>query len=85
MREDAAKAVRELTAVNNLLARLDDVERETLAQMLDQQFVSGVHETLVVLHETETPPFDEAYEGTPFHDFIGRLNGWTWPSGPADA
>jgi iron-sulfur cluster repair protein YtfE (RIC family) len=74
------ETAREMTAVNHLLARLDDGERETLARLLDAQFVSGVHEMLVVLHEHEIPPFDDAYEGTPFHDFIGRLDDWTWPS-----
>jgi hypothetical protein len=24
-------------------------------------------------------PFDKAYEGTPFHDFVGRLDDWEWP------
>lgn len=42
-------------------------------------FVAGVHTALVALHESAIPPFEEGYEGTPFHDFIGRLNGWTWP------
>ena len=47
--------------------------------MLEQAFVGGVHETLVVLHEAEVSPFDQGYEGTPFHDFVGRLDDWPWP------
>ena len=47
--------------------------------MLAKEFVSGVHETLVVLHELGVPPFDTGYEGTPFHDFVGRLTDWEWP------
>jgi hypothetical protein len=66
-------------AANVLLARLDRSEREILAVMLAQAFVGGVHETLVVLHEAEIPPFDDGYEGTPFHDFVGRLDDWPWP------
>jgi hypothetical protein len=47
--------------------------------MLEHTFESGVHESLVVLHEEKVQPFDKGYEGTPFHDFICRLNEWAWP------
>lgn len=67
--------------MNLLLARLDQAEREVLAQMLSEAFVSGVHETLVTIYKAGVPPFNVAYEGTPFHDFVGRLEGWTWPDG----
>ena len=40
----------------------------------------GQGRALVVLHEAQLEPFDEGYEGTPFHDFVGRLTGWQWPS-----
>jgi hypothetical protein len=53
-------------------------ERRVLGEMLAKQFQSGVHEALVVL-QNKVPPFDCAYEGTPFHDFAGRLDGWKWP------
>lgn len=49
--------------------------------MLEQAFVSGVHESLVVIHEEAIEPFDKGYEGTPFHDFVGRLDDWQWPEG----
>jgi hypothetical protein len=68
--------------INNLLARLSDGGREVLAGMLQEAFDSGVHATLVALHEARLPPFNRAYEGTPFHDFVGRLAGWTWPATP---
>ncbi|WP_088284679.1 DUF6547 family protein [Kineosporia sp. A_224] len=67
-------------AMNDLLARLAPEDRELLASILSEQFVHGVHETLVVLHEEQVPPFDEGYEGSPFHDFVGRLDGWPWPT-----
>ena len=67
-------------AMNGLLARLDADDREVIAHFLAQEYVGGVHDTLVVLHEEEMHPFDEAYEGTPFHDFVGRLDGWEWPA-----
>jgi hypothetical protein len=47
--------------------------------MLAEEFESGVHETLEVLYEHRVPPFTSSYEGTPFHDFVGRLKGWEWP------
>lgn len=66
-------------AINELLARMTAEDREILAGMLRDQFVGGVHAALVVLHEEEVQPFEDGYEGTPFHDFIGRLNDWPWP------
>ena len=65
--------------MNALLATMSADDREVLAEMLAQAFESGVHETLKVLHEEEITPFEDGYEGTPFHDFVGRLNGWHWP------
>ncbi len=50
--------------------------------MLYEAFWGGVHETLVILHEEGVSPFDTAYEGTPFHDFVGRLDDWV--SHPGD-
>jgi hypothetical protein len=66
-------------AINELVRRLSEADRQILANMLEETFISGVHEALVVMHEAGVPPLNNGYEGTPFHDFIGRLNGWTWP------
>jgi hypothetical protein len=66
--------------MNILLAGLSDADREVLAQMLAEAFRSGVHETLVILHEAAVPPFQDGYEGSPFHDFTGRMEGWPWPA-----
>lgn len=44
-------------AMNELLRRLDPADREVLARMLEQAFVSGVHETLLVAHEEGIEPF----------------------------
>jgi hypothetical protein len=68
-------------ATNLLLARLHQAERDVLVQMLSEAFDSAVHETPVTLHDAEIWPFDVAYEGTPFHDFAGRLDGGSWPEG----
>lgn len=67
-------------AINVLLARLDDAERDTVARMLEESYVAGVHDTLVTLHEERIVPFEDGYEGSPFHDFLGRLGGWEWPA-----
>ncbi len=48
--------------------------------MLEESYVAGVHETLVALYEAQIPPFEDGYEGSPFHDFMGRLGGWDWPT-----
>src|SRR5262249_36921738 len=65
---------------NLFLTGLSQAERDVLAEMLSQQFVAGVFQALVVLHEQEVPPFDDGYEGTPFNDFVGRLADWPWPA-----
>jgi hypothetical protein len=65
--------------INVLLARMAEVDRDVLARLLETTFVAGVHTALATLHQAEIPPFDTAYEGTPFHDFVGRLEGWKWP------
>lgn len=71
-------------AMNRVLKRLPKRDREVLARALAEQFTSGVHETLAVLHEHQVAPLDRAYEGTPFHDFVGRLADWSWPSDDRD-
>lgn len=65
--------------MNRFLAGLSDADRAVLAGMLEEAFVGGVHETLVILHEAGIQPFEDGYEGTPYHDFMGRLRGWSWP------
>jgi hypothetical protein len=64
---------------NVLLAHMPTDDREILARMLAQEVERGVFETLKVLEHFEVPPFIDGYEGSPFNDFIGRLNGWDWP------
>ena len=65
--------------INALLFRLTESERESLAEMLAQAFEGGVFETLKALELFEIAPFVGGYEGSPFHDFVGRLDGWEWP------
>ena len=66
--------------MNEVLARTPDEDREVLARMLIQTYEGGVHDTLRVLHDHELPPFDDGYEGAPYHDFMGRLRtDWDWP------
>ena len=69
----------EQSRVNDLLSRMPLADREVLAGMLSEAFVSGVHESLVVLHEAGLEPFTDGVEGSPFADFAGRLAGWNWP------
>ena len=67
--------------VNLLLSELSVEQRAILARMLQDQFSGGVFETLKVLEELEIEPFVDGYEGSPYHDFIGRLgeDPWKWP------
>lgn len=66
--------------INVLLSTLDVMEREIIAQMLAKAFEGGVFETLKYLEQFEVEPFVDGYEGSPFHDFIGRLSlDWDWP------
>ena len=67
--------------MNTVLARLTQEDRAVVAQMLELSYEGGIHDALRVLHDHEVPPFDDAYEGTPFHDFMGRLKtDWEWPA-----
>ncbi len=52
--------------------------------MLSDAYSAGIHDSLVVLYEAEVSPFDEGYEGDPFHDFVGRRAGWQWPAHAED-
>jgi len=65
--------------INLLLARMSPADREILAGMLSRQVEAGVFETLKVLEEFEIEPFKDGYEGSPYHDFMGRLADWEWP------
>ena len=65
--------------INLLLARMSAADREILARILTAEVERGVFETLKALEEFEVSPFTDGYEGSPFHDFVGRLNGWEWP------
>jgi hypothetical protein len=65
--------------INLLLQQLSPSDRETIADLLRQEVVTGVFETLKVLEEFQIEPFTEGYEGSPYHDFVGRLSDWSWP------
>jgi hypothetical protein len=67
--------------INQLLATLNDDQREVIAGMLVEAFEGGVFETLKALEEFEIEPFLDGYEGSPYHDFIGRVGAdqWQWP------
>ena len=69
-------------AINVLLERLTVAERKVLAGMLAHEVEVGMFEALKALEKYEVPPFEDGYEGSPFHDFVGRMAGdWDWPEG----
>jgi hypothetical protein len=65
--------------INLFLARMTVSDREILARMLASAVETGVFETLKVLEQYEIKPFEDGYEGSPYNDFIGRLDDWEWP------
>jgi len=67
--------------INLLLARLSSDDRRIIARMLEDAFSGGVFESLKVLEQFEVEPFVDGYEGSPYHDFLGRLHDsdWEWP------
>ncbi|HKO47084.1 MAG TPA: DUF6547 family protein [Polyangiaceae bacterium] len=66
--------------INALLARLTPAERQLIAKMLEQATSGGVFETLKALELFGIEPFVDGYEGSPFHDFVGRMaKDWDWP------
>ena len=66
-------------AINLLLKRLSAEDREIIAGMLAGEVVTGIFETLKVLEKFQVEPFNDGYEGSPYNDFIGRLDDWSWP------
>jgi len=64
---------------NPLLLRLSPTERETLAAIMLKQVALGFFETLKALETFAIVPFDSGYEGSPYNDFVGRLNDLPWP------
>ena len=65
--------------INLFLDRMSAADREILAGMLAHEVEVGGFETLKILEQFEVDPFKGGYEGSPFHDFIGRLSDWKWP------
>lgn len=65
--------------INVLLSRLPVNDRRIVAGMLEEAFSGGVFEALKVLEQFKIEPFRDGYEGSPYHDYIGRLQGWEWP------
>ena len=71
-------------AMNQLLASLSHDQRNILAKMLREQFVCGVFESLKALEDFHIEPFADGYEGSPYQDFMGRVDDdpWPWPENP---
>lgn len=75
-----ANYIPEQHKINLLIQRLSLTEREVLAELLSDAVVTGVFETLNALETFQISPFESGYEGSPFNDFIGRLDDWEWPN-----
>lgn len=75
------ESIPEQHEINLLPSRLSADDRRIVAGMLEEAFSGGVFEALRVFEEFEIEPFRDGYEGSPYHDFIGRLElpDWEWP------
>ena len=78
-REASPDVLSDYHKINLLLARLSVDDREIIASLLAQAVECGVFEALKVLEQYEVAPFETGYEGSPYNDFIGRLDDWEWP------
>lgn len=80
-RDATAEHLVEERRINQLLEELNGEQRELIAKMLADEFENGVFESLKALEYFEIEPFIEGYEGSPHHDFVGRvdLDQWEWP------
>lgn len=68
-------------SIASALGRFTAEERHLVAKMLRTAYSGAVHDTLRVLEDHEFPALDQAYEGSPFQDFMGRLEShYDWPS-----
>ena len=65
--------------INLLMEQLSPSDRNTIANMMTQEVVTGVFETLKTMEQYGIEPFAEGYEGSAYQDFIGRLSDWDWP------
>lgn len=66
--------------MNVLLASLSTQQRDALATLFAEEFASGMFNALEVLHAARLTGFAAGYDGDPSDDFLGRLDGWEWPT-----
>ena len=79
----------EQMGMNDILKKLNDTERDILAELIIDVYHSGIYDTLEkqewlrccknmeLTVEGEKLPLDK-YEGIP-NDYIGRRSDWEWP------
>ncbi len=77
--DEVADAPPEQHTMNDLLAVLSPDQREALAALFAEEFASGIFNALEVLHAAQCEHFRSGYEGHPSDDFLGRMDGWSWP------
>ena len=64
------------------MEKLSETDKKIIAEILEEEFLSGVFETFYYLEQFEIEPFIGGYEGSPHEDFIGRVakeDTWKWP------
>ena len=89
IKEDGFPQIDENKAKNDFLAALSTEQKEVLAQMLQEEHMAGIHDTLAYINEMmdleglELHQDGESYPNDYFeslhYDFISRCDGDEWP------
>lgn len=89
MKGDGFPRIDENKTKNKLLAALTSEQREVLAEILQKEYIAGIHDTLAYINEMmdleglELQQDGEAYPNDYFeslhYDFISRCEGDEWP------
>lgn len=66
--------------ITSFLEPLSVADRELVVRMLSTAYSGAMHDALRVLEDHDFPHLDQAYEGSAYQDFIGRLvTDYAWP------
>ena len=89
VKKGSVRGIAAESGINDVLAKLDEKDREILAAFVLDAYGSGIYDTLeqlewlrcckdmVITVEGEELPTGK-FEGIPC-DYIGRRDGWEWP------
>ena len=89
VKEGKFPKINENSAQNDLIAALTTEQKEVLAQMLQEEHIAGIHDTLAYINEMMDPDrlelhqegkvYPNDYFESMHYDFISRCDGDEWP------